>query len=116
MRELLERLAAAVGALAAAVALWESVRRRSREWRAGRRRQRNQQRQFLADWHGEQARPGVPARPGVMVRLASIESAQTALAERMGNVEKELHPNSGHSFRDAVDRAVAGVPAGTESR
>jgi hypothetical protein len=46
--------------------------------------------QFLDDWAGEEERPGVPAKRGVMQRLADIEH--------------ELHPNSGGSLRDAVDR------------
>ena len=29
---------------------------------------------FFRDWNGEEARPGVPERPGVMVRLDRIES------------------------------------------
>lgn len=49
------------------------------------------------DWQGVPARPGVPERPGVMARLDAIE-------DRLGNVEHELHPNSGASLRDAVDR------------
>ncbi|GIH98086.1 hypothetical protein [Planobispora takensis] len=47
------------------------------------------------DWNGEPAREGVPGRPGVMARLAQIE--------------EQLHPNHGTSFRDAVDRVAASV-------
>ncbi len=49
------------------------------------------------DWQGVPERPGVSERPGVMARLGAIE-------ERIGRVEHELHPNSGSSLRDAVDR------------
>lgn len=49
------------------------------------------------DWQGVAARPGVPERPGVMARLDQIEG-------RVGTIEHELRPNSGHSLRDAVDR------------
>ncbi|MGW7431876.1 hypothetical protein ACWGIN_20295 [Streptomyces sp. NPDC054861] len=49
------------------------------------------------DWQGVPARPGVPGRPGVMERLDAIEG-------KLGAVEHELHPNSGGSLRDAVDR------------
>lgn len=52
---------------------------------------------FLEDWRGEEARPGVAARPGVPERLAAIEA--------------ELRPNSGHSLRDAVTRIEASVEA-----
>ncbi|WP_433415008.1 hypothetical protein ACQP1V_36200 [Microtetraspora malaysiensis] len=51
----------------------------------------------LDDWRGEQERPGVPERPGVMKRLASIET-------RQGTIEAQLHPNGGSSLRDAVNR------------
>jgi len=47
-------------------------------------------RNFLDDWKGEDGRPGVNGRPGVMSRLSSIEH--------------ELHPNSGLSMRDAINR------------
>ena len=55
---------------------------------------------LLDDWQGVSERPGVPGRPGVMVRLRAIE-------ERLGSVEHELQPNSGQSLRDAVDRVDA---------
>lgn len=58
--------------------------------------------EFVDDWHGVPGRPGVPERPGVMARLDGIE-------ERLGRVEHELHPNSGSSLRDAVDRVEAGL-------
>ncbi len=45
---------------------------------------------FAEDWNGTPERRGVPARPGVM--------------ERLGRIEHELHPNSGLSLRDAVNR------------
>ncbi|PSK58009.1 hypothetical protein B0E38_01854 [Streptomyces sp. 111WW2] len=54
--------------------------------------------QFFDDWYGEEGRPGVPARPGVMERMAGMEG-------RLHRVEHELHPNSGGSLRDAVDLA-----------
>ncbi|MEE1792713.1 hypothetical protein PUR28_18395 [Streptomyces sp. BE308] len=53
--------------------------------------------EFVDDWQGVPPRPGVSGRPGVMARLDGIE-------ERLGRVEHELHPNSGGSLRDAVDR------------
>lgn len=52
---------------------------------------------FLDDWNGEPERAGVPARPGVMTRLASIEG--------------ELRPNGGGSMRDAVARCETGLEA-----
>lgn len=53
---------------------------------------------FMDDWTGEEERPGVPARPGVMERVSGIEA-------RLHRVEHELYPNSGGSLRDAVDLA-----------
>ncbi|MGW2591944.1 hypothetical protein ACWCXC_16995 [Streptomyces sp. NPDC001515] len=60
--------------------------------------------EFVDDWHGVPGRAGVPARPGVMARLDGIE-------ERLGRVEHELHPNSGASLRDAVDRVEGALTA-----
>lgn len=52
---------------------------------------------FADDWFGEDARPGVPARLGVMSRLEGIQTD-------VGKIKHELWPNSGSSLRDAVDR------------
>lgn len=52
----------------------------------------------MDDWAGEEPRPGVPGRPGVMERVSVIE-------DRLTRVEHELYPNSGQSLRDAVDLA-----------
>ncbi|MEU1852955.1 hypothetical protein ABZ499_27730 [Streptomyces sp. NPDC019990] len=54
--------------------------------------------QFFDDWYGEEPRPGVPARPGIMVRMAGME-------ERVGQVWHEVFPNGGGSLRDAIDQA-----------
>jgi hypothetical protein len=53
--------------------------------------------EFVDDWQGTPGRPGVPGHEGVMARLCGIE-------DRLAAVEHELHPNSGGSLRDAVDR------------
>jgi hypothetical protein len=45
---------------------------------------------FMEDWFGEEERPGVPARDGVMQRLHSIEG--------------ELKPNGGGSIKDSINR------------
>ncbi|MFI2434615.1 hypothetical protein [Streptomyces sp. NPDC018693] len=60
----------------------------------------NRTSQFLDDWYGEEGRPGVPARPGVMERVAGME-------ERLGRVYHEVYPNGGDSLRDAVNQANA---------
>lgn len=59
---------------------------------------------FADDWHGTEGRPGVPARPGVMERLAGLERGGAAILMRIDGIEHELHPNSGGSMRDAIDR------------
>lgn len=51
--------------------------------------------QFFSDWNGEPARPGVPEKRGVMVRLDVIES--------------EISYNHGSSIKDAVHRIDANV-------
>lgn len=52
---------------------------------------------FREDWYGESARPGVPARKGVMERLADIDG--------------QLRTNGGSSLRDAVSRIEATMAA-----
>lgn len=66
--------------------------------------------QMAVDWRGEPERRGpggvvvAAARMSVMERLAALEIG-------VADVKKELHPNGGGSFRDAVDKAVAARPA-----
>ncbi|WP_181387239.1 hypothetical protein [Streptomyces sp. Act143] len=69
-------------------------------WRVGRAALQLFQRttQFLDDWYGEGPRPGVPARPGVLERMAGME-------ERLARVYHEVYPNGGDSLRDAVNQA-----------
>ena len=52
---------------------------------------------FLDDYFGEEAREGLPARPGVQARLLSLEQKITA-------VLSETRPNGGNSFRDELRR------------
>lgn len=85
-------LAAAVGALA-----WKAVR--------GTLRLGGKIEQFIDDWNGEEERPGVPARPGVMERVGGIEDRMTGIEDRVARVEEQMNPNHGSSLRDAVDLA-----------
>lgn len=66
---------------------------------------------FLDDWWGEPERPGHPARPGIPERMAGVEASLGSMCDRLGGVEArtvriehEMHPNSGHTMRDAMDR------------
>lgn len=66
---------------------------------------------FLDDFFGEPARDGVPAKPGVMARLGSVE-------DTLGQVLAETRPDHGHSLRDVVHRTagdVAEIKAAQES-
>lgn len=62
---------------------------------------------FLDDWNGEPARPGVLRRPGVPERLTGIEG-------RLSSVERQLKPNDGATLRDAVDRIEQHTTSGPE--
>ena len=57
---------------------------------------------FLDDYAGEPARDGLPAKPGFMARLTSVE---TLLAK----VVAETTPNGGGSMRDEVARTARDV-------
>ena len=57
---------------------------------------------FLDDFFGEPARDGLPATPGVMARLHSME-------EIVAGISMEVHPNSGHSLRDLVHQTAVDV-------
>lgn len=73
-------------------------------WSKGIRRVAVRFDQFADDWQGTEERPGVPARPGVMERLASFDDRLYSVDARVVRIEHELHPNSGSSMRDAIDR------------
>jgi hypothetical protein len=51
---------------------------------------------FLTDWEGEPARPGVAEKPGVMTRLQVVEFD-------LASVKAEVHPNHGKSIKDVVN-------------
>lgn len=65
---------------------------------------------FMDDWFGEAERPGQPARPGAMERLATVEHGQADQADRVlqvqrsvERIEDQFHSNGGQSLRDRVD-------------
>lgn len=53
--------------------------------------------EFLDDWFGQPARPGVPSRPGVPERLASIESAYSEVRSEVGAIKAR---------QDAADASI----------
>ena len=57
---------------------------------------------FLDDYFGEPAHDGLPAKPGVMARLSSVE-------ELVAKVAAETTPNGGGSMRDEVARTARDV-------
>lgn len=68
---------------------------------------------FFREWFGEPAdsQRGTPRKPGVPERLGAVESHMGRLCDRVSEVDAqvqrvvhEMHPNSGASLRDAVNR------------
>lgn len=55
---------------------------------------------FLDDWAGRPARPGVPRSPGLL--------------ERLTNLEEQLRPNNGGSLHDKVTKLSEEVTAITD--
>lgn len=75
--------------------------------------------QFFEDWHGEEGREvdGIPERPGVMKRIATLEEDRQANTDTLRQmkqtvdaiakkVDAELAPNHGTSMKDGINVAV----------
>jgi hypothetical protein len=60
--------------------------------------------QLREDWFGVPGRPGFPAIPGVPERLAMLEERSRDDRELLERIDHELHPNSGGSLRDQVNK------------
>lgn len=63
---------------------------------------------FMEDWAGEQPRPGVPGRPGVMVRVGQTETRLDGVELRLGGVERQV----GRLLLDADSGGGEAVPDG----
>lgn len=68
---------------------------------------------FLEDWFGEDARPGVPGRQGVMPRLqgyddriSGLEGAMAEYHEALADVRYHVQPNHGGSAHDALAKRM----------
>ena len=57
---------------------------------------------FMDDFFGEAARPGVPAKPGLVERLTLLESQSQEILH-------EVTLNSGQSIKDVVNRTESAV-------
>ena len=60
--------------------------------------------EFMEDWNGAEARPGVRRRPGVMERMSDQDAALKSIDDRLISVEAEINPSGGKSIKDAVSR------------
>jgi hypothetical protein len=67
--------------------------------------------QFLEDWNGVPERPGFDAIPGVPERLRVLERNARADRELLERIDHELHPNSGGSLRDQVNKSRDDIDA-----
>jgi len=66
---------------------------------------------FLDDFIGEEERPGQDARPGFSERLTNMEECMGSVKDQMEIIQedvkainKEMHPNSGSSIKDSLNR------------
>lgn len=59
---------------------------------------------FIDEVVGEPAQFGRPARPGAIERMDRTERAVAEQADMLREIHHEVHPNSGLSMRDAIDR------------
>jgi hypothetical protein len=117
-----------VGALTAIGTFLTLVFKSVKGWRAFKRKWRTNLDNFFSDWNGVPDRPGVTGRPGVLVRMQAIEQGQEGTARELAEqsttlrdivtvlakhgdkidaIDHELHPNSGKSLRDDLNRLIA---------
>ena len=66
---------------------------------------------FLDDFIGEEERPGQDARPGFSERISKMEECMGSVKQQIETIQKdvtlinkEMHPNSGSSIKDSLNR------------
>lgn len=87
-------IVAAAAVVTALGVLWRKVVRPALRWT---RRTARRVDATLDGLLGVPAKDDQPAKPGIIERMGRVE-------QRLASIEHELHPNSGTSLRDAVDR------------
>lgn len=65
--------------------------------------------EFLIEWGGKPAHHGLPATPGVLARLQSMEGLIAQVASELAKVVMETERNNGMSLHDVVDRTEQAV-------
>jgi uncharacterized coiled-coil protein SlyX len=58
--------------------------------------------QFLEDWNGREATPGHVKLPGVMERMADLETRLASQDNDLSTIKAEVTFNTGHSIKDTV--------------
>jgi hypothetical protein len=89
-------MAGLAAVLASVVGVWASARKLAKYLRPFR--------DFLSDWNGEPARPGVARKPPVMERLAALDEGQLHIIDRLRRVEAAQTPNGGGTMRDEIQQ------------
>lgn len=102
-----------LGVVVAAIAAFEGIRRTAVMpiARVGRKLT-----QFFEDWFGEEARAGVPRRPGVKEELATLRAEQKRLGEEQAEMNTKLqrveyHTGNGQepALRTVVFKQAAAI-------
>ena len=65
--------------------------------------------EFLIEWGGKPAHHGLPATPGVLARLQSMEQMIAQVASEVTRVAMETKPNGGSSLHDVMTRTERAV-------
>ncbi|WP_284984315.1 hypothetical protein [Arthrobacter sp. efr-133-TYG-118] len=109
------QLIAFISAFAALVGTVIAIVKAHAAWRKWKSGWKHRIGNFLDDWEGRAARPGVDREPGVMERLKVLEDTQASQGETLATQDKTLETirhevefNNGSSVKDAVVRTEKG--------